>query len=716
MPPRALAHEAGDLMEEHERHDRLEVRVGRELLQLDDREPPAGHELVGAVEERPVRARGEEREEPPGDSGPEAVGIRILRERPGDVAEADLPAGRRPPERFGDGLSEHPDLLAIEGEARVAARGHLRQDERQEGLMLLGPVARAGIDCPRGVRGDRQVLPAHELREPPVGVSLVEDEDVRAQAELLEDQVGGLKALARPGHPGDQAMRSRVRIERIKPDGLPAAVEEELSGRPGPGEPSVERQEVGEVIGQDPPPAAAPPLERGVVPEGQALEPGGAREEPLPRDPELHLAERAQGRLHGPRDPVGGIERDQVEGGLADACPRGEGGSKELIELLAHLGGLDRLVPPDRGALLPGHGLLEMEVSHHALLVEHRSRDRHQERAREPEAPSRAAGPLREGQHARPRLAREGQDGEDSPFEPVKADAVPPEHDVALDGLGVQRAGGIPPRRRAVGGGVQHLPDEGEEGLAAEGLQGQVQELGLGLDHVGHAPERVGRLMPRPPGRLEPSVRRERPERPLPAPDPRLGGPEPDGQEGGRLSGAVLREKSLGALAERPLARRHDLLDEGVRRLGRQGAPARERPPEPGAREEERLERGAGRQAVQQAFERGGHRRAPLLVRELGVKERQAPRQAQAPVGEDVDPVLFHPPPGEQARERRRIGEDPVELAPGPRLSGVVAVDDACSHRDDPPGWGATGGATRGAGIGTVGTLLPSSRLSPSLG
>jgi hypothetical protein len=59
---------------------------------------------------------------------------------------------------------------------------------------------------------------------------------------------------------------------------------------------------------------------------------------------------------------------------------------------------------------------------------------------------------------------------------------------------------------------------------------------------------------------------------------------------------------------------------------------------------------------------------------ELGVEEREPPREPDAPVREDVDRVGLHPPPGQEVAERGGVGvecRDRLLSVPSSRETGT---------------------------------------------
>ena len=418
-------------------------------------------------------------------------------------------------------------------------------------------VARSGqrVDGDGALRREPEVLPVEELRQAAVGVPLVEDEDRRAAPPLLEDEVRDEERLPGAGLPRDQHVGRRVRVPRIEGHELAPARDEELRRAARPGEAAVEREQVGQVLAEEPPPALGVVLERRVVAERQRLEPARQRDEALRVEAHLGLPEARPGLLGQLADPVGRREAGQEGRGLADALPAGEGAIEELVDVPLDARRLDGRVAEEREALLEGQRALELEPGDGALLVQDVAGHREPERPREVEEAPGAAHRARERHQARPRLRGQREEGEDPPFEaraqPGRRPPIGPERVVRLGGLGVERPVVAVAGRRLGAARVEERPHGGQEPRAVEPRRRDPRDPALALDQHPAGRERGLRVAPRA-GRLAVGRRAAGPAR-EPTPSraaARRGRPVPERQDAGELAHGRGRGRGRGQRRE----------------------------------------------------------------------------------------------------------------------------------------------------------------------
>src|SRR3989442_9551629 len=285
----------------------------------------------------------------------------------------NFPCAPRVGEGLGDRGREDPELLRVEAEALVAAGGHLGEHVSDEHLVMGVAGAEAGVEGDDGVRVHREVLSADKLREPPVTVALVEHDDVGAERELLEDHVDRREALPRAGDARDGDVHADRGVERIEEDRRARAPEEDLHGRPRARIPAVEREEVGEVLAQEGPRAAAVGLEVRVVPEGQTLDPRHQGDRTLDARPALELREAREQLLGAALDPVGTLEEDEVERRAAEAQSGRERLVREGAEFLVDAGRPPPLVAQQPEALAEREEALAVDPGPCGLRVEDRA-------------------------------------------------------------------------------------------------------------------------------------------------------------------------------------------------------------------------------------------------------------------------------------------------------------------------------------------------------
>ena len=171
-------------------------------------------------------------------------------------------------------------------------------------------------------------------------------------------------------------------VERVEEDRRARAPEEDLRGRPGALIPAVERDEIGKVLTQKSPRPAAVGLERGVVPERQALDPRHQRDRLLDARSALELRECGEQLLRATLDSLGRLEEDEVERRATEAQPGREGLVREGAEFLVDARGLDALVAQQPKALAEREEALAVDPGPCGFGVEARARERHPAEAR----------------------------------------------------------------------------------------------------------------------------------------------------------------------------------------------------------------------------------------------------------------------------------------------------------------------------------------------